>query len=187
MTRILSFAGSNSSASINRRLADHTARRIAAALDGAEHQRIDLNDFEMPLYGIDREKRDGFPPEVDRFLAAVDAADAIVLSLAEHNGAYTVALKNIIDWASRFRRSVWGDTPMLLMATSPGGRGGQSVLGAAARGFPFMGAEVVAQFSLPRFGQHFDDDAGVSAPELAAELDAAVAALLARLVKGPGA
>lgn len=37
------------------------------------------------------------------------------------------------------------------MATSPGDRGGATVLQAAVNYFPFLGANVVADFSLPNF------------------------------------
>jgi len=46
---------------------------------------------------------------------------------------------------------------MLLMATSPGGRGGASVLGAASTGFPFMGGNIIETFSLPSFHNNFSD------------------------------
>ena len=46
---------------------------------------------------------------------------------------------------------------MLLMATSPGGRGGFSVLQAASAYFPFMGANITGTFSLPSFYDNFID------------------------------
>lgn len=46
---------------------------------------------------------------------------------------------------------------MLLMATSPGGRGGASVLGGAATDFPHREAEIKATFSLPSFYDNFKD------------------------------
>jgi len=53
---------------------------------------------------------------------------------------------------------------MLLMATSPGGRGGANVLATAAGSFPHLGAEVIATFSLPSFHDHFTIDGGISDP-----------------------
>ena len=46
---------------------------------------------------------------------------------------------------------------MLLMATSPGGRGGATVLEVAKNRFPYMGGNVVASFSLPSFNDHFSE------------------------------
>jgi len=50
------------------------------------------------------------------------------------------------------------------MATSPGGRVGISVLDAAAARFTHMGRQVLATFSLPSFGQNFDN--GITHDEL---------------------
>jgi NAD(P)H-dependent FMN reductase len=47
---------------------------------------------------------------------------------------------------------------MLLMATSPGGRGGATVLQAAKAYFPFLGAHIVADFSFPNFYDNFSED-----------------------------
>ena len=45
----------------------------------------------------------------------------------------------------------------MLMATSPGARGGTSVLNTAATTFPHMGAVIIATFSLPSFYDNFID------------------------------
>jgi NAD(P)H-dependent FMN reductase len=47
--------------------------------------------------------------------------------------------------------------PMLLMATSPGARGGASVLAIAKDRFPRHDAQIIADFSLPSFGVNFSD------------------------------
>jgi len=44
---------------------------------------------------------------------------------------------------------------MLLMATSPGGRGGATVLQSATTHFPFLGARIIETFSLPSFYDNF--------------------------------
>ena len=46
---------------------------------------------------------------------------------------------------------------MLLMATSTGARGGATVLEIAKGRFPYMGANIVSEFSLPSFGDNFSD------------------------------
>ena len=58
---------------------------------------------------------------------------------------------------SRIDGKLWSDVPMLLMATSPGGRGGQTVLDIAKGRFPYMGGNILADFSLPSFGDNFSD------------------------------
>lgn len=169
MKTIVAFAGSDSKTSINKQLAAYTASLVA----DAEVKVLDLNDFELPLYGIDRELESGIPQNAHTFLKTIQEADGIVLSLAEHNGAYATVFKNVFDWMSRIDGKLWGNVPMLLMATSPGGRGGQTVLDIAKGRFPYMGGNIVADYSLPSFGDNFSES-GIKDAELAQKLEEAV-------------
>lgn len=171
--KILAFAGSSSQHSINKQLVSYATTLFS----GHSVEILDLNDYEMPIYCIDKETQHGIPQPALDFAAKVDDADFILLSLAEHNGAYTTAFKNIFDWISRIpNRKAWGEKPMLLMATSPGARGGASVLDIAKNRFPHNGAEVVDTFSLPSFSSHFDSEKQcISNPEKDEELKAIVA------------
>ncbi|WP_430409081.1 NADPH-dependent FMN reductase [Kordia sp.] len=153
MKTIIAFAGSDSKTSINKQLAVYTAGLV----EGATVKVLDLNDYELPLYGIDRETENGIPENAHKFLNEIKAADGIVVSLAEHNGAYATVFKNIFDWMSRIDGKLWSDKPMLLMATSPGGRGGQTVLDIAKGRFPYMGGNIVGNYSLPSFNDNFKD------------------------------
>lgn len=101
----------------------------------------------------------GIPNAAHDFVDAIKSSDGILLSLAEHNGSYATVFKNIFDWTSRIEAKNFFGKPMLLMATSPGGRGGQSVLEAAATRFPYHDANIVGQFSLPFFGNNFKEGA----------------------------
>jgi NAD(P)H-dependent FMN reductase len=51
---------------------------------------------------------------------------------------------------------VFQNKPMILMATSPGARGGLSVLETAIHTAPFFKGEVKGSFSLPNFYDNFD-------------------------------
>lgn len=153
MKRIVAFAGSNSKTSINKQLAAYAG----SILNEADVTILDLNDYVMPLYSIDLENENGIPENVKKFLEEVQSSDAIILSLAEHNGAYSAAFKNVFDWMSRIDGKLWKEIPMLLMATSPGGRGGASVLEIAKGRFPYMGGNIVSSFSLPNFYDNFKD------------------------------
>jgi NAD(P)H-dependent FMN reductase len=153
MKKIIAFAGSNSKNSINKRLVTYVVHKIQAL----ESQVLDLNEFELPLYGIDYEQEYGIPKEAQHFMALIKSTDGIVLSLAEHNGNYSAAFKNIYDWMSRIDGKVWNNKPMFLMATSNGGRGGASVFEIAKNSFPRMGANIVAEFSLPFFNNNFSE------------------------------
>ena len=58
---------------------------------------------------------------------------------------------------SRLEKKTFFGKPMLLMAASPGGRGGASVLGIAEQRFPLHNAKIVETFSFPFFGDNFSD------------------------------
>jgi len=151
MKNILVFAGSNSKTSINKQLATFAGHSI----DSAKMKILDLNDFNLPLYSIDLENEEGIPKHAHTFLDFIKETDGIILSLAEHNGAYSTAFKNLFDWLSRIEGKCWGDKTMLLMATSPGERGGKSVLEIAKNRLPKQGAKIVSTFSLPSFNENF--------------------------------
>ena len=150
--KIVAFAASNSSRSINRQLAAH----VASLVEAAEVEVLDLNDYEMPLYSEDREQRAGAPAAARAFVDRINAADALVIAYAEHNGAFTAAYKNVVDWASRVQRKVFAGRPTLMLATSPGPGGGVSVLAKAEQSAPFLGAELIRALSVPEFERSFD-------------------------------
>ena len=166
MKKIIAFAGSSSKTSINKQLATFAANQF----ENASVEVLDLNDYEMPVFSVDKEKEQGIHSLAYDFYNKIESADLIVLSLAEHNGAYSAAFKNILDWASRINAKTFQQKPMLLLATSPGARGGSSVLDIASKRFPFQGAEVKGTFSLPTFYENFDMVNGIIDPELKNQL-----------------
>lgn len=168
--KILSFGASTSSSSINRQLANHAASQIPNAVVSE----LDLRQFDLPIYSSDEEETNGIPADAKLFKEMISDHDGIVMSLAEHNGSYAAAFKNLYDWTSRIDQSVWGDKAMLLLATSPGGRGGATVLEAAKATFPRMGADLKASFSLPSFYDNFSADKGITDIQLASEFDSAI-------------
>ncbi|MGB0838282.1 MAG: NADPH-dependent FMN reductase, partial [Flavobacteriaceae bacterium] len=94
-----------------------------------------------------------------------------VLSLAEHNGAYSAAFKNAFDWMSRIDGKLWSEKPLVLLATSPGARGGQTVLDIAKGRFPYMGGNIVGSLAVPSFYDNFKDGEIVN-EEIKSELKA---------------
>ncbi|QCK17056.1 NADPH-dependent FMN reductase [Mangrovivirga cuniculi] len=153
--KIVAFAGSNSSTSINMQLVNYVLSQLDDDL--FETTRLNLNNFEMPIYSIDREKESGIPEKAHKFRGQFEGAGAIICSMAEHNRSYTVGFKNILDWSSRVDLNIFGGNKMLLMSASPGGYGGGNVMKAASGFFPKCGAEVVDTFSLPKFYDNFKD------------------------------
>lgn len=153
MKKIVTLAGSNNKKSINKQLINYTSKM----LDDVEIIQLDLNDFELPIFGVDYESDKGIPSLVDELRKVLEKADGFVISLAEHNGSYSAVFKNTIDWLSRINIKIWNEKPMFLMATSLGGRGGTTVLQSALKSFPFMGAVIIESFSLPSFHQKFSN------------------------------
>lgn len=153
MKTVIALGGSNSKNSINKVLASYTANQIKEV----KVKLLDLNDYNLPLYGIDIENDNGIPQDAHNLLKEIQDADGIVLSLAEHNGAYSTAFKNAFDWMSRVDGKLWSEKPMLLMATSPGARGGATVLEIAKGRFPYMGGHIVSDMSFPSFFDNFKD------------------------------
>ncbi len=155
--KIIAFAGSPSKKSINKKLAAYAA----GLFENAQVEVLDLNDYEMPLFTVDIEAVIGQHLLAKAFLEKIASADVLVVSLAENNGNYSAAFKNTVDWCSRINPKIFQDKPMLLMATSPGARGGASVLEIAKNNFPRFTADIKAVFSLPSFNDNFDVDANV--------------------------
>jgi len=165
MKKVLAIGGSSSKKSINRTLAMFTASK----LENTEVTTIDLNDYELPIYSQDLEEKSGIPENAIKLNELIKSVDGFVVSLAEHNGSFASAYKNTTDWLSRIDVKVWNDKPMLLMASSPGTRGGMSVLETAKMLYPYAGAKIVADFSLPSFYDNFND--GISNEELSNTLN----------------
>lgn len=155
--KIIAFGASPSKNSINKKLATYAS----SLFKNAEVEVLDLNDYQMPLFSVDVEAEIGQHELAKAFLTKIESADFLVVSMAENNGNYSAAFKNVFDWCSRIMGKVFQEKPMLLMATSPGGRGGASSLEIAKNAFPRYGADIKATFSLPSFNENFDVEKGV--------------------------
>ena len=172
--KLLAFAASNSRNSINKQLVAYAASLV----DGAEVEVLDLNDYELPLFSEDKEAELGHPRLAKAFVAKIAASDALMISFAEHNGSYSAAYKNLFDWSSRVHKKVFQDKPMVLLSTSPGPRGGASVLAVATSSMPFFGGEVKASLSIPNFHENFSVERGsIKNQELRSKLIDAVSKL----------
>ncbi len=172
---ILAIGASASKNSINKQLATYVANEI----NGATVKVLDLNDFEMPIYTIDRQEA-GFPAEAQAFLNEIKAADGIVISLAEHNLNFATAFKNILDWVSRIEMTFLEGKKLFVLSTSPGGYGGGNVMEIGLKYFGFANGEIVANYSLPSFYDNFKEGK-ISNPEIKAILDEKITAFVEAL------
>lgn len=152
MKKILAFAGSNSSDSINHQLVKYTAGRIQ------EHEVrvLKLRDYEFPMFSKDHEEVRGIPSNIKLLKDLIDEHDALILSVSENNRMISAFFKNVIDWLSRLDRNFLEGKKILLMSTSPGKRGGAAALEYSKMVVALFGGDVVESFSLPEFHKSFD-------------------------------
>ena len=170
---VLAFAASNSRNSINKKFVTFALNKVEAD----QKTLLDLNDFPAPIYGIDFENEVGIPKSIQSFSNYMDAADVLIISLAEHNGSYTSVFKNIFDWLSRNKTKCFEGKKMILLSTSPGARGGRGVMDAALSRFPIHGAEILGHFCLPNFKDNFDEYQGILDPALMEALNELLATI----------
>lgn len=154
--KVVAFAASSSSTSINKQLVTYAT----SLLTDAEVEVLDLNDFDLPSFSEDKEKELEKPEAAQAFHAKLGAADAIVISYAEHNGSYTAAYKNLFDWTSRIDMKVFQHKPAVYLSTSPGPGGAKTVLGAAVASALHFAADLKGFLSVPSFYSNFDQEKG---------------------------
>lgn len=152
--KIITLGGSSSKKSINKVFANYAA----SFLTNVDVHALDLNEYHIPMYSVDEEEVNGIPVAIKKLSDQFLGTDGFVVSLAEHNGSYAAAFKNVMDWISRVDGSIFKKKPMLLLSTSPGARGGATVMATALGSFPHLGATVIAHLSLPSFFDNFKDN-----------------------------
>lgn len=176
---VLAFAASNSRSSINRVLVKYAIDRLRAEfLPDAQHDILDLNDFEMPIFSIDRERALGIPDAASSFFRKLGAADALMVSFAEHNGNVTAAWKNIHDWMSRIDQNIWQGKPMVVLSAVPGQRAGANVLAIQEKFVPVFGGRVCGLVGIGRWSEAWNSEEGrLNRPGDVAAIDSALSGL----------
>ncbi len=154
MKKILFFAGSNSSKSINHKLVGFASSQIA----GHDVELIKLTDYELPLFGEDIEREKGYSVDLKMLYNKIKEVDALVISVNEHNGMVSAYFKNTMDWLSRLDRNFLEGKKVLLMSTSNGKRGAASALEYTKNVLPRFGATVVESFSIPSYSENFSEE-----------------------------
>ena len=156
--KLVSFAASSSQQSINKKLVSYATNKAKTIYSQIKTEVLDLNEFEVPLFSVDKEQQIGTPEQAQKFLNNLQQADRLIISFAEHNGSYTAAYKNLFDWCSRIEQKVYKNKPVLILSTSPGQGGAKNVLASAINSLPHFGAEIVGSLSVPLFNENFDSD-----------------------------
>lgn len=154
MKTILAFAGSNSNTSIN-----HTfVQFVASQISSHEVKLIKLTDFPLEIFSEDLEKEKGFSVNLKLLLQEIEKADALIVSVNEHNSAPSAFFKNVLDWLSRIKYKFLEDKKILLLSTSPG-------KGGAAKSLEYVkeamtrryNGTIVESFSFPSFKENFSE------------------------------
>jgi NAD(P)H-dependent FMN reductase len=155
--RVLVLGASLSSTSLNNRLAKFAARLVTEK--GARSDLVDVGDFDCPFYDHDIEVEAGLPFGAHRFCERLKAADALIVASPEYNASMPGAIKNLIDWVSRFRPQPFNGKQALLMSASPSMVGGNRGLWALRVPFEHLGTRVYPDmFSLAQAHQAWDGD-----------------------------
>ncbi|AFO88668.1 putative NADPH-dependent FMN reductase [Phaeobacter inhibens] len=116
--KLLTISGSLRAGATNRKLLAEAARLFGPA----EVTEADLN---LPLYDGDDEQASGIPAAVQTLADQIGAADAVIISTPEYNGAPSGVLKNALDWVSRTSNKPWQDKPVAIMSAAAGRAGGE--------------------------------------------------------------
>jgi NAD(P)H-dependent FMN reductase len=154
--RILAFAASLSSTSLNERLIQLAAR--LAEHEGAEVDLARFHEFDMPLYDADADKRDGLPEGARELRRRVEAAAGLMIAAPEYNFSISGPLKNAFDWVSRARPMPWRGRTVYLLSTAPSPMGG--IRGLWQTRIPLEGCGAIVfpdMFALPHGNTAFND------------------------------
>jgi NAD(P)H-dependent FMN reductase len=143
--------------SLNRKLATLAARHAERA--GWIVDNASMRDFDMPHYDADLEGAKGLPPGATEFHRRLVDCDAFVLASPEYNASMPGTIKNLIDWASRFRPQPFDTRHGLLLSASPSLAGGNRGLWALRVPLEHLGARIYPDmFSLAMAHKAFAGD-----------------------------
>ena len=101
----------------------------------------------------------GLPAGADEFRRRIEETDAFVIASPEYNASMPGALKNAIDWVSRFQPQPFHQRHGLLLSASPSMVGGNRGLWALRVPLEHLGARIYPDmFSLAQAHAAFDGD-----------------------------
>lgn len=146
---LLGMSGALRAASTNTALV-----RAAGELAG-EGATFTLADLDLPLFNEDVEAK-GYPEPVEKLVAQIRAADAVVISTPEYNKNLSGVMKNALDWISRFSPGPLAGKPVAIMSAAAGRAGGELTQFSLRHCLTPHGADVLQQPQL-HIGSNFQD------------------------------
>jgi NAD(P)H-dependent FMN reductase len=166
----LVFAGSLRTGSLNARLA-----RLAANVIESHGGSVDyafMTDFDVPSFDQDVQESEGFPAGAELFHERLNNTNAFVIASPEYNASFPGALKNLIDWASRYRPQPFNARHGLLMSASPSMSGGNRGLWSLRVPLEHLGARIYPDmFSLAQAQNGFDPDGEIANEQLSSRFE----------------
>jgi chromate reductase, NAD(P)H dehydrogenase (quinone) len=170
----LVFSASLRSGSLNSQLAELAAVTVEAG--GGHVDRASMHDFDCPSYDQDLQTGEGFPPGAEQFRRRLEACDGFIVSVPEYNSSLPGALKNAIDWVSRYRPQPFNELYGLLLSASPSMVGGNRGLWSLRVPFEHLGARIYPDmFSLAQAHRALDVDGRIANPQLQQRFDTNIA------------
>lgn len=149
MKKVLAFSGSNHSQSINQQLVKIAASYVKNSEIKVEI--LSLKDYPAVMFGLDEEAANGYPDNMIKLKEKMHSVDGFIVSSPEHNGSMPAVFKNSLDWVSRQGGKIFNDKPVVFLSTSPGPRGGASVLQHLLQIMPYRGAEIIGGHAVGSF------------------------------------
>lgn len=154
--RILAFAGSARSDSLNRKFLAVAVGAARAA--GCDVTVADLNDLAMPLYHGDLEDKEGMPANAVKLIGLITAHQGLLIASPEYNSMITPLLKNTIDWCTRGDDNPFEGKVAAVISASPGPLGAVRSLVMAQQLLVKLECHVVpGQVYLTHAAKAFDD------------------------------
>lgn len=183
-SKILVIPGSVRAGSHNVRLAAALTREFALA--HADVARLSLDDYALPLYDADLEKKSGTPRAAENLRHMIGSHHGVVFVSPEYNASVPPLLKNAIDWVSSTAGggdaalAVFHKRAFALASASPGMLGGARGLMALRQVLELgCGALVIPQqVCVPFAHEAFDDNDRLTDERSQTQLRAVVRGLI---------
>ncbi len=172
--RYLVFSASLRADSLNAQLARLAAVTIEA--NGGDVDLASMRDFDAPSYDADVQRDQGFPAGAEMLHRRLEACDAFVVSSPEYNASMPGALKNTIDWVSRYHPQPFNERHGLLLSASPSMVGGNRGLWVLRVPFEHLGARLYPDmFSLAQAHHAFTSEGRIANEQLQQRFDTNIA------------
>jgi chromate reductase, NAD(P)H dehydrogenase (quinone) len=174
--KVLVFAASLRAESLNRKLANLAAR--IAKESGATVDLASMREFDVPSYDGDLEAAQGIPNGAVELRRRLTENDAFIIASPEYNGSMPGVLKNLIDWASRFRPQPFDGHHGLLLSASPSLAGGNRGLWALRVPLEHLGARVFPDMFSLAMAEKALADGDIADPKLRSRFEKNLRAFL---------